>query len=308
MKKFKSQKRQQMRRREFIILLFIIVSFSFFLSYFSSIFAKSEVLQWLVESSVLKEDTPVKTKTDVLDFLLDYTIGRQNIEDEIYDGKSSRQEYIPDPKPEDNQAHPLIYIYNTHQGEEYKESQTQEYNVIPTVMLASYYLREKLNAQGLQTIVENNRISEVLRIHQWNYASSYQASKLLMQDAYTKNPSLQYFFDLHRDSISYENSTLEMNGKKYAKILFVIGIEHDGYEKNLEFAQNLSDAMNQIVPTISRGILKKGGAGVNGIYNQDFSSTTLLFELGGEYNCMEEISNTIDVLSQVLKEEIKNGE
>ena len=113
------------------------------------------------------------------------------MEDEIYDGKSSMQEYIPDPKPEENQENSIVYIYNTHQGEEYKESQTQDYNVIPTVMLASYYLREKLNEQGIQTIVETNKISEVLRIHQWNYASSYQASKLLIQDAYTKNPSLQ---------------------------------------------------------------------------------------------------------------------
>ena len=47
-------------------------------------------------------------------------------------------------------------------------------------------------------------------------------------------------------------------------------------------------------------MLKKGGKGVNGIYNQDFSSNTLLIELGGTYNKLEEVTNTVDIISESL--------
>ena len=50
--------------------------------------------------------------------------------------------------------------------------------------------------------------------------------------------------------------------------------------------------------------MKKGGSGVNGIYNQDFSPNTLLIELGGQYNSINEVNNTVLVLAEVLKEVI----
>src|SRR5574344_99839 len=39
---------------------------------------------------------------------------------------------------------PLVYIYNTHDTEGYKISETQPYNITPNVKLASYILQEKL--------------------------------------------------------------------------------------------------------------------------------------------------------------------
>ncbi len=57
--------------------------------------------------------------------------------------------------------------------------------------------------------------------------------------------------------------------------------------------------------------MQKKGPKVNGVYNEDFSNRTLLIEVGGENNTIEEVYNSLDVLSEVLisfiKEEIKNG-
>ena len=39
----------------------------------------------------------------------------------------------------------LVYLYNSHQSEEYKASNNEIYNVKPTVMTTSYILREMLN-------------------------------------------------------------------------------------------------------------------------------------------------------------------
>lgn len=241
---------------------------------------------------------------DILDFLLDYTIGRQELEEDEYDGSKSPQEYTPDPTPEENKENPRIYLYNSHQGEEYNGDTLDSHDVVPTVMLANYRLREELNNLGLNTIVETNPITEVLKANNWNYASSYEASKLLMTDALEKNGTLEYFFDIHRDSIPYESSVITYEGTTYAKILFVIGTDHENYEQNLQLAEKLNTILNQKVPNITRGIIKKGGSGVNGIYNQDFSPKTLLFEIGGSYNKISEVTNTIHILAVSLKEMI----
>ena len=53
--------------------------------------------------------------------------------------------------------------------------------------------------------------------------------------------------------------------------------------------------------------MKRGGAGVNGIYNQDFSPNTLLIEIGGQYNSISEVNNTVEVLAEVLNEVINSN-
>lgn len=298
-KKFKSKKRHKNRFFKILLLIILIFTFSLCLSFFASFFSNESVLYFLLDTN-LKWESVTNKRSDIIDFLLDYTIGRQEIEEDVYDGSNSKNEYISDPDPKENHEYPVVYIYNTHQGEEYVGDNLQEHDVIPTVMLASYRLREKLNQNNIYTMVETNKISEILKINNWNYGSSYKASKLLMSDAKEKNQTLKYFLDIHRDSVSYKLSTLDYNGKKYAKVLFVVGTDYEGFEKNLEFSEKLSEKINTIIPGLSRGVLKKGGKGVNGIYNQDFSSNTLLIELGGTYNKLEEVTNTVDIISESL--------
>ncbi len=303
-KRFISQKKTKFRLKFFLIISLIVISFATCLSFFSSFLTQNKIIDFLLKSNLLTDSSEVET--DVFDFLLDYTIGKQEYQDEIYNGEESKAEYTPDPNPSENASSPVIYLYNTHQGEEYNGDVLSEHDLVPTVMLAAYRLRETLNNEGINTMVETNKISEVLKINNWNYASSYQASKLLLNDALNKFSTLKYFIDIHRDAIPYESSILEYNGKTYAKILFVIGVDHEGYLENLNLAEKLSQVLNQKVPNISRGIMKKGGNGVNGIYNQDFSANTILIELGGQYNKISEVNNTINVLSLALKEVINS--
>ena len=84
--------------------------------------------------------------------------------------------------------------------------------------------------------------------------------------------------------------------------MFLVGLEHKNYQKNLELATRLDELIRQFDSTLSRGIYQKEGPGVNGIYNQDFSSKAILIELGGQYNTIEEVANTIEVIARVLKD------
>ena len=253
----------------------------------------------LLNSSILKfgmKESEI-TKTISLEYNDDYS----NMEEleEISD-------YIEDPNPT-NTTEPIIYLYNSHQLENYSNKDLDIYGITPNVLMASYILREKLNEMGLNTIVEEANMSEILAKNGWNYAYSYRASRSLMEEKILKYSTLKYFIDINRDSISHDYSTVSIDNKSYAKVMFVIGLDHDGWESNYKMANTLNELLNKYYPGISRNIMKKEGANVNGIYNQDFNPNCILIEVGGVDNTIEEVYNTMNVLAFILDKYI-NGE
>ena len=197
---------------------------------------------------------------------------------------------------------PLIYIYNTHDEEAYYNSYLNPYNIVPDVKLASYYFQERLKDLGIESVVEKRKIKDVLDKNGWNYRYSYNASRVYLEEVSKNNPSINYFIDLHRDSVGKDKTTTTINGKSYARVMFLVGLEHENYQKNLDLATRLNELISQFDSTLSRGIYQKEGPGVNGIYNQDFSSKAILIEVGGQYNTIEEVANTIEVIARVLKD------
>ena len=61
-------------------------------------------------------------------------------------------------------------------------------------------------------------------------------------------------------------------------------------------------------PGLSRGIYKKEGPNVNGIYNQDISPNSMLIEVGGVDNNIEEVMNTLNAITDVLNKYIGANE
>ncbi len=202
---------------------------------------------------------------------------------------------------------PLVYLYNSHQSEEYASNTFLEYNFIPTVMSADYIIKDIFDKNNINTIVEEENINNVLHANNLNYNGSYRASRILMEKAYQNNSSLKYFIDIHRDSLTRDKTLVEINGKKYAKILFLIGLENSNYNDNLIFTESINNKLNQKYPNLSKGILKKGGVGVNGVYNQDFSKYTILVEIGGYQNSLDEVMNSAVAFSDVFMEVINEN-
>lgn len=293
----------------FLVLFFFFFTFHYSMNHMKKSMTSEEIVAKLFQNGMGNTEFFNFLKMNPTEFLFSNTMGihLEKSETVFLEEETTGlvYDYVPDPSPSSEATDPLIYIYNTHQTEGYSKNGISEYDIVPTVLFASYYLREKLNDLSLPTIVETNEISEVLRIHQWSYSHSYEASRYLMMDAKNKHSHLKYFIDIHRDAIPYESSVTEYNGKKYAKVLFVIGKEHSNYQQNLDFATSLNELMKLKVNTISRGVIGKEGKNVNGIYNQDISPNSLLIEVGGQYNNIEEVTNTMEILASVLKEYIE---
>ena len=206
-----------------------------------------------------------------------------------------------------NSTKPIVYLYNSHPTEEYKSSNIGEYYINPTVITNNYILEGIFNKRGYKTYVEEESVKDILNEKNWNYASSYKASRILLENAKLNNPSLEYYIDIHRDSLEKDKTTVTINDKDYAKIIFLLGLENPNYEENNKFIEKINNKVNNYYPGLSKGIYKKEGPGVNGVYNQDFSSRLILLEIGGYENTTSEVLNTAIAFSkcylEVLDEE-----
>lgn len=171
----------------------------------------------------------------------------------------------------------------------------EQINIYSLQELIHHYLQlNGVNSSGLDVDVMDVMKQEGAAFHE-----AYKVVRPYLQEALTKK-DYQLVLDLHRDSAPAAVTRLKVGEEHYAKIAFVIGTEHPSYAWNLAYAEELSAQLNLIVPGISRGVMKKEGAGVNGIYNQDLSPAMLLVELGGIDNTEEELQRTLAVLAQAI--------
>ena len=179
-----------------------------------------------------------------------------------------------------------IHIYNTHQGEEY-----DGYNVV----LGANYLKDCLSSQGYQCDVESNDFEGYKAVHNIAYNKSYSVSKMYLEQSIQSNGGYDLIIDFHRDSISKELSTINHNGKSYAKIMFVVGKSSGKFDAVNQLSQQLSDIANSIVPKISRGVYVKQSH-----YDQGTSDNMVLIEVGAQSNTKEEIQATVEVIASAI--------
>ncbi len=195
---------------------------------------------------------------------------------------------------------PIIYIYNSHQTENYTLRVSNDYSIEPTVFHASYILKEHLNNNGVSALVENSLVKDYLNKNNLSYYYCYDATRSFIKER-EKKYNFKYIIDLHRDSVNYKNTTLEIDNKKYARIMFVVSIKHNNYDKNLSFVNNIYNRLNNEYKGITRTIYKRKDV----IFNQDLYDNAILIEVGGIDNTIEEVNNTLEVFAKILSEYIK---
>ena len=121
-------------------------------------------------------------------------LGYNEKDDDDYSNLDELKEvsyYMSDPYNVDVD-NPLVYIYNSHQLENYDNSNLEIYGITPNVLMTSYLLKEKLNARGISTIVEDTNLTEFLELNNWDYSNAYRASRIFMLDKKNTYNSLKY--------------------------------------------------------------------------------------------------------------------
>lgn len=205
------------------------------------------------------------------------------------------------PNPSDKK---VVFVYTSHN----RESWVSETKYVgssldhPTrnITLVSKHLSDALNERGVGSEVNTDDIYQQLLDKKMNYALSYAQSLQVVKAAAQENRELKYFFDLHRDTAPREQTTATIKGKKYARVLFVIGKRNKNHQKNEAFATELHKLLEEMYPELSRGVMEKGDKSDHGEYNQSISPGSLLMEIGGTENTLEECLNTAEALADVF--------
>ena len=193
----------------------------------------------------------------------------------------------------DNNSNPTVYFFNTHQTEEYASN---FYSITPTVVTVSEMLKEELLENKIYSVVEEGSIKEGLDKYGYDYSYSYRISLEYLKEKKKRFPTLEYFFDMHRDSVKGEAARAVINGKTYAKVMFLIGKNHDNYKQNEKNIKIMESYLNKHYPGILRDTYYQGLYS----YNQEYSSNMFLIEVGGVDNTLEELYNTSVALGDAI--------
>lgn len=288
MKKFKTKRQRKLERKNILLIGFCILFIIIFI-YLSTRKLEKDYNGFI--NYVLEEQGFVEKENS--SFFSVYTSNLEVLLSNYYfkDAESEKLVY------QDND--PLVYIYATHDEEEYKNDKAflglnnDIYSVINV-------LSDELAKYNIKSVNEEKRVSTFLDKENLNYSNSYKISRRFLEEVVILYPTLNYFIDIHRDSVGEDITTTTINNKVYAKILFVLGLENKNYKENKVLITKLNDYLNSHYKGISRGIYEKKGSGVNGVYNQDFHPNTILIEIGGVDNNMESVVNSTEIIAEAL--------
>ena len=277
---FKSKTNNKNKLKKIFILLLI----SFFSAYFLNkleIFHNEKFIELLKKIGINElPETGIDLKGEYL-----INVSLSTFDDITFTKEVFKQEQIQKETLKNK-----IYIYNTHQTEEYRT--IENYNLTPTVHTASYILKDMLSNYGIGAIVEDNDLKTDLNNMGYTYRQAYKVSRSWLESL--NNPNLSLYIDLHRDSINYNLSNVIVDGKDYAKIMFVVGTNYD-YQANMDVANSLIQEIEKINKSISRGVFTRFS-----VYNQDYNKNCVLIEVGGPESTYESVSNSLNVLAAAI--------
>ena len=159
-------------------------------------------------------------------------------------------------------------------------------------------IAEQLNAAGIVTLQDAT-------LHDYpSYNGSYERSNATVRSYLEKYPSIKVVLDVHRDAIQRDDGprvkpVADIGGMKAAQVMIICGADVDGnlpnFKQNLRFASRWQDKMESMFPGLTRPVLFDYR-----YYNQDLTTGSLLIEMGGHANTLEEAKYSGRLVGQAL--------
>lgn len=126
-----------------------------------------------------------------------------------------------------------------------------------------------------------------------SYTESYGRSAETARKYLEQYPSIKVILDVHRDAIERDGVRIkpltQINGEDTAQVMIIAGCNNGStvvlpnWEKNLGFAAAWETEMETLYPGLTRPVL----CGYR-FYNQDITTGSLLIEIGGHANTLDE--------------------
>ncbi len=205
---------------------------------------------------------------------------------------------------------PKILIVHTHATESYAEDGAQVYDITASdrsndtaknVVAVGKRMTEIFEDYGIETL-HDETLHDVPSFN-GSYAHSLDSITKYME----KYPSIQIVFDLHRDSIVYNDKTkartvTEIEGEDTAQLMFVVGtdengLHHPNWRENIRSAIWFQKAIADKYPKLMRHINLRRER-----FNGHTCSAAMIIEVGTSGNSLEEALNGIELAASSIAE------
>ncbi|MGN1415706.1 MAG: stage II sporulation protein P [Oscillospiraceae bacterium] len=204
---------------------------------------------------------------------------------------------------------PEVLIMHTHTTECYEpfEREYCDLNRSSRVLDSEQNMTAVGNEIAYQLYQSGIGVIHDTTVHDYpDYNGSYDRSRETVMNILRQYPSIKVVLDIHRDAIEKDGDRIapvtEINGKKAAQVMIICGCD-DGtmdmpnYTDNFKFACALQSRLESDYPTLTRPVLFDYRH-----YNQDLTSGSLLIEVGGHANTLEQAKYSGQLIGKSLAE------
>lgn len=191
---------------------------------------------------------------------------------------------------------PEVLIMHTHATESYqdypvdwydKNGSTRTTDLTKNTCRVGDAIQQQLEAAGIASIHDKT-------LHDYpSYNGAYERSAETVKKYLKEYPSIKVVLDVHRDAIQPDADTMvapvtTIGGKSSAQVMIISGCDNGSfnmpnYMENLKFSAALQRQMEADYPTLARPILFDYRK-----YNQDLTTGSILLEIGGHANTLDE--------------------
>ncbi len=205
---------------------------------------------------------------------------------------------------------PQILIMHTHTTESYEPYERDFYDASFTSRTTDKKMNMAAVGDAIAKQLEAAGISVIhdTTMHDYpSYNGSYDRSRETVQAILEEYPSIKIVLDIHRDAIERPDGEriapiAEINGKNAAQIMIISGCD-DGtmdmpdHMKNFRFACLLQQQLESDYAGLTRPILFDYRK-----YNQDLTTGSILIEVGGHANSMDQAVYSGELIGKALAE------
>lgn len=203
---------------------------------------------------------------------------------------------------------PQVLIMHTHETESYEPYTRDFYDSSFTSRTTDDSMNMAAVGDKIAEQLEGAGIGVIHDVTKHDYPSyngSYDRSRVTALDILAENPSIKVVLDIHRDAIERPDGTriaptAEINGKNAAQVMIISGCD-DGtmgmpdYMKNFRFASALQQQLEEDFPGLTRPVLFDYRQ-----YNQDLTTGSILIEVGGHANSIDEALYSGELIGRAL--------
>lgn len=203
---------------------------------------------------------------------------------------------------------PQVLIMHTHETESYEPYTRDFYDSSFTSRTTDDSMNMAAVGDKIAEQLEGAGIGVIHDVTKHDYPSyngSYDRSRVTALDILAENPSIKVVLDIHRDAIERADGTriaptAEINGQNAAQVMIISGCD-DGtmgmpdYMKNFRFASALQQQLEEDFPGLTRPVLFDYRQ-----YNQDLTTGSILIEVGGHANSIDEALYSGELIGRAL--------